>query len=773
MTVEAIMGPQKSTQAVIVSQIGNKSQVPVISFSATSPTLSSLNVPYFVRATINDTTQVKTITSLIKAYGWREVVPIYEDTDFGRGVIPYLADSLQEIDVQIPYRSFISISSTNDQIQKELYKLQTMQTRVFIVHMSSSMGSALFLNAKKVGMMSEGYVWIMTNGVTNMIDSFNSSVIRAMSGALGVRLYVPETEELDNFTTRWKTRFQENNPQEISSEPSIYVFWAYDTIYALAMAVENVGVQTQSGNFTTSGHLPVFPNGPQLLQALLHIKFAGLSGKFELIDGQLQYSSFEIINVIGQGIRNIGYWREKQGLSKQLMDADNKTYSTLLQDLNPVIWPGESIIVPKGWEIPVSGRKLRVGVVNSFSEFIQVDKDPLTGATKASGYAVDVFEEAIKKLPYSVPFEYQQFGAGLPATLVTYNDFVYQVYLGNYDVAIGDITIRYNRTLYVDFSMPYTDSGVAMIVPVKQVEHKNALIFFKPFSIYLWLACFGFVIITGIIIWILEPDIRKPLRDSKSKHLEVILQLSLFAYQRENLSVYSRIVAIASAGFLLILTSSYTANLSSMLTVQNLQPTVTDINDLIKNGDYVGYEGGSFVEGLLLQLHFDKSKIRSLSLDNFAQALDKGSANGGVAAIVDEVPYIKLFLAKHCNLYTMIPIHKSAGFGFAFKKGSPLVPDISQAILNMSDGDEMMRIEKTWFEDQNCQNSSSNNVGSNSLHFLSFWELFTLNGAISIISLLVFAIIFLYKNWHKSTEVTHFESGSSQDGNETVNPSPP
>ncbi|KAJ4745075.1 glutamate receptor 2.2 [Rhynchospora pubera] len=494
------------------------------------------------------------------------------------------------------------------------------------------------------------------------------------------------------------------------------------------MAVENIGIQIQSGNSTTSRHLPVFPNGPQLLQSLLHIKFPGLSGNFELIDRQLQYSAFEIINVIEQGIRHIGYWREKQGLSKQLLDADNKTYSTSLQDLNPVIWPGETIIVPKGWAIPVSGRKLHVGVVSSFSEFIQVDKDPLTGATKASGYAVDVFEQAIKKLPYSVPFEYQHFGAGLPSTLVTYNDFVFQVYLGNYDVAIGDITIRYNRTLYVDFSMPYTDSGVAMIVPVKKVEHKNASIFFKPFSFYLWLACIGFVIFTGIIIWILEPKIRK------SNHLGVILQLSLFAYQSSTNS--------------------------------------TDINDLIKNGDYVGYEGGSFIEGLLLQHHFDKSKIRSLSLDNFAQALDKGSANGGVAAIVDEVPYIKLFLAKHCNLYTMIPIHKSEGFGFAFKKGSPLVSDISQAILNMSDGNEMMRIEKTWIENQNCQDSSSSNVGSNSLNFHSFWELFTLTGSISI-SLFVFAIILRYKKSHKSTKVTHLESGSSQEGNETVNPSPP
>uniref|UniRef100_A0A8R7UK58 Ionotropic glutamate receptor L-glutamate and glycine-binding domain-containing protein n=1 Tax=Triticum urartu TaxID=4572 RepID=A0A8R7UK58_TRIUA len=43
--------------------------------------------------------------------------------------------------------------------------------------------------------------------------------------------------------------------------------------------------------------------------------------------------------------------------------------------------------------------------------------------------------------------------------------------LGNktqkYDVAIGDITISHNRTSYVDFTLPYTESGVAMVVPAK------------------------------------------------------------------------------------------------------------------------------------------------------------------------------------------------------------------------------------------------------------------------------------------------------------------
>lgn len=81
---------------------------------------------------------------------------MYVDNEFGEGLIPYLSDALQEIDVRIPYRSVISPSATDDQIEAELYKLVTMQTRVFVVHMLSLLGSRVFEKARKIGMMDEG-----------------------------------------------------------------------------------------------------------------------------------------------------------------------------------------------------------------------------------------------------------------------------------------------------------------------------------------------------------------------------------------------------------------------------------------------------------------------------------------------------------------------------------------------------------------------------------------------------------------------------------------
>ena len=132
------------------------------------------------------------------------------------------------------------------------------------------------------------------------------------------------------------------------------------------------------------------------------------------------------------------------------------------------------------------------------------------------------------------------------------------------------------------------------------------------------------------------------------------------------LSNCARFVVIVWVFVVLILTQSYTASLTSLLTVQQLQPTVTDVHQLIKNQEYVGYQEGSFVLGILKEMNFDTNKLRQYnSIDQCNELLSNGSANGGIAAVFDEIPYMKLFLGQYCSKYTMVAsIYKTDGFGF-------------------------------------------------------------------------------------------------------------
>ncbi|RLN33976.1 hypothetical protein C2845_PM03G35200 [Panicum miliaceum] len=713
--VQAIIGPQKSSEAAFISELGNTTRVPIVSFMATSPSVTSDVMPYFVRATLNSSVQVDSIASLIKAYGWREVVPVYDDTDYGRGILPHLIDALQQIDARIPYRSVISLSATSENIMQELYKLRTMQTRVFIVHMSSTRASLLFTKAKEAGMMKKGYVWIITNGLANIIDSLNPSVIEAMNGVIGVRFHVPRSKEIDNFSIRWNRMYHQDNPNESPfNKLSVVGLRGYDTVWALAKAAEKVRVLSNKNNrlqstknSTCLESLAVSTIGLRLLTEIVQNKFRGLSGNFDLTDRQLQVSALQIINVVGRSWRHIGFWTLKNGLSRQLnQNGLEITRSTSMLNLNPVIWPGESTEIPRGWELPACGNKLRVGVhTSAYPEFIRTSKDPVTSATRASGLSIGIFEEAIKKLPFALSYEYEAFDTVDTQSTGSYNDFVYQVYLQRYDIAIGDITIRYKQNVVCRFH--------DTIHRIRSGDDCTS--------------------------------------QGKKEKLECFL---------------SRIVLLVWMFVLLVLASSYTASFASMLTVQQLSPTVTDIHELQKQGGYVGFHRGSYIEGLLEDIGFDRSRIRPYDTpEDFHSALSKEGKYGGVAALVLEVPYIKLFLAKYCKGYTMVgPIYKSAGFAFALPKRSPLLTEISRAILNITEGDSIIQIEKKWTDQNSCQNEEKI-ADSGAITFGNFGGLFLLTGFVTTCSLSIALLTNYYKKGQQKAGSTWMIRINTDTGN--------
>ncbi|XP_058210512.1 glutamate receptor 2.2-like [Rhododendron vialii] len=763
--VQAILGPQRSSEAEFVIDIGNKTQVPIIS-QATSPSLSPTHNPYFIRGAQNGSSQVESLTAIVQAFGWREVVLIYEDTNYGRGVVPFLTNSFLGINTQVRYQSVLSLSASDDHILEELYKLMTMQTRVFVVHMLPFLASHFFTKVKQAKMMNTGYAWIITDGLTSLLDSMDPTVINSMQGVIGVKPYVRKTRQLKNFKVRWKKRFRQENPDVDIFEMNVFGLWAYDSVTALAMAVERSGIGASKfkklvakENLTDLAAIGISKMGPRLLQSLQNIEFNGLNGKFHLLNGQLQLSSFQIVNVIGKGDREIGFWTRKYGISKNLRLPISKNYSTNKDDLGAIIWPGESNVVPKGWEMSIGEAKLRVGVpVNArFKEIVSVRRDPQTNAVIATGFCIDVFKEVMDHyLPYAIPYEFLPFETPDGKSAGSYNDLVYQIFLGNYDAVAGDVTILSNRSRFVDFTLPYMEAGVAMIVPFEDDDRKNAWIFMKPLKMDLWFTTGFFFVFTGFVVWVVEHRVNEEFRGPPGKQVGMIFWFSfstlVFAHKEKLTSNLSRFVVIVWVFVVLVLTSSYTASLTSMLTVQKLKPSITDIRNLIQRKEYVGYPEGSFIEGLLKNKAFDTSKLKNYStLEQFDEALSKGSKNGGAAAIFLGIPHIKLFLSnpKYCTKYTMVgPIFNTAGLGIAFPKGSPLVPDVSRAILNVTGQDVMTRIKEKWFgEGATCAEQDGAKVISDSLTLDSFKGLFIVAAVASFSALILFLSIFLFENW--------------------------
>uniref|UniRef100_A0A7N2L2D2 Glutamate receptor n=1 Tax=Quercus lobata TaxID=97700 RepID=A0A7N2L2D2_QUELO len=632
--VQAII-PQRPAQARFVIELCPISQVPIISFSATSPFLSPSQNPFFIRTTQDESAQVKVIVGIVKAFGWREIAPIYEDTEYGNGLIPYLMDALQEIDTRVPYRSVIPPSSNNTEISEELNKLKANHTRIFLVHMTASLGSKLFVLAKKAEMMSEGYAWIITQGLSFLLDPMGSKVMDSLQ------------------------------------------------VWALAMAVEKAGIvhssflkQNASNSNVDLAALDILEIGRKLHNTILTTKFQGLSVNFHLVKGQLEPSAFELFNVIGRTERIIGSWTGNRGFSLDLNDTSEEAYSTSKDKLKQPIWPGCTTDQPA---------KLRIGVPirNGFEEFLKVEWHSSTDDKPSiSGFVIDVFHAVQDALPFPLSHEFIPY-VNKHRQSNGYDELLYQIKTQRYDAVVGDTTIVANRYLYVDFTLPYLESGVLMVVLVKDDDNKNLWIFLRPLSLNLWL----------------------------------------------------------------------TTSVAFIFTVQRLQPTFVDVKEIKRKGYLVGYQKGSFIKGLLMkQLDFDESKFKPFETpEEYHEALSKGILNGGVAAVFGEIPYIKLFLAKYCSRYTMVgPTYKTDGFGFAFQQGSPLVPYISRAILNVTqDQEKIAPIERKYFSSQtNCEDQSTTiSSHSPSLGVDSFGGLFLIAGITSMVSLLVYVIKFFFSHW--------------------------
>ncbi|XP_022754186.1 glutamate receptor 2.8-like [Durio zibethinus] len=688
----------------------------------------------------------KATVSILEKFERDEVILIYEDMGYGHAIVPYLTDALENMDIQLSHEIAIPTSAQDFQILEELEVLMTLQSKVFVVHMTTTLASRLFLVANKAGMMTKGFAWLVTDGLSNFVDTMDLVALDSMKGTvIGIRPCVPKTKALKDFKKKYKrlSLVKQNN---VASELNLFGLWVYDTIWALAMSVERIGT-VNSGFLNeakgrSSADAQISELGPRrILEEISSMSFQGISGDFDLVNGQLQPLVFEVFNLTAKGEKMLSYWTPDQGISRNLSSA-RTSYSTSRNKLKEIITPADTRRTLKTNDMPAVGEKWKIGVPGKtvFKEFVNIHPGDKKGDDdKLPGFSIEVFKAVWETLalPSTTDYEFVTFD-------VSYDDLCCKVKDKIIDAAVGDISIVASRINCVDFTLPYLQSGVTMLIKVSHHGPEDMWIFLKPLSWDLWLTIISICVFIGIVVWVLERRENTDVNGSPQKLLSKICTLPFLSVaipQRDMVVTNcSRLVLVIWIFLAFILMQSYTANLSSILTINQLQPTITTIKELRTR--YVGYQNRSFVRDFLInQLGFNESMLRPYdSVDNYEEALSKGSDNGGVAAIFDEIPDIKLFLAEYTTGYMMAgPAYRNDGLGFAFPVGSPLVANFSRAILNFTQGKYMSSLEKKYFGKISIDQDEVGPVSSSSpsLTSRSFAGLFIITGIVVLLALVV------------------------------------
>ncbi|GLJ46350.1 hypothetical protein SUGI_0977080 [Cryptomeria japonica] len=701
----AIVGPQSSVIAHIVSHVASELHVPILSFGATDPTLSSYQYPYFFRMAHDDTYGMMAIAAVIGFYGWKDVVIAYIDDDYGRNGIAALNDALEDVRARIVNKIAFPPGVDKSEIGSALVQLALMESRVFVVHMNPDTGLDLFDEAYYLGMLNSTYVWIATDWLSSILDSYglDYETMNTLQGILAIRRHVPISDQEHAFTVRWNKLYKD---RIIDFRLNAFGLYAYDAIWTIARSIDtflsggrNVSfasypwISNSSGSKTELAKLKVFTGGPQLRNMLLQTNFTGLTGpvKFDKT-GNLVGTTFQIINIIGTGFRKVSYWANESGLSVVPPDirfGNSHNRQTAGQKMVEVVWPGQNKLIPRGWVFPNNGKHLLIAVPNKtgFGELVHTVEG---NNNMMKGFVIDVFLAAVALLPYAFPYQFEPFGDG--KTNPNYDQMVQQVASKKFDAAVGDILIVTNRSKIVDFTQPYVEAGLSVVTPLREVNRSGTWAFLQPFTIEMWCTTAAFFLVIGAVVWILEHKSNPEFRGRPKKQALTILWFSFstmfFAHRENVMSNLGRAVLLIWLFVVLIINSSYTASLTSILTVQQLSPTVNGFASLIESNEPIGYQEGTYVKRYLMdEFNIDESRLVPFnSTESYAKALTKGPGKpGGVAAIIDSSPIIQLFLSTQCGFTTLGSEISKGGWGFAFQKDSQLAIDMSTAILTLSE----------------------------------------------------------------------------------------
>lgn len=364
---------------------------------------------------------------IIQYYGWREVTAVYTDDDFGNNGVNALGTALKAAGSSLVNKVSLDPTITSDGVGQALTQLSQLESRVLVVHMEPKLGRMLFVMAQWLQMVSEEYVWIVTEAMTSIMDDLetDSAFRDSLQGVIGTRSYIPSSPELQGYKDRWTEYYANDSSLGPAQMNNVYAWYAYDAVWVVAHALRNFTAQggnitfvappvypSDAGGNSELAEIPVFRDGKLLLQSIVASNVTGITGLLELnARGDFVGTSFEVVNMVGKGLRSVGFWSNDTGCLPFAPVGNSSTVSS--SGLQTVIWPGGVTDVPRGWVVPKAGKTLIIGVPNriGYKEFLSSSTDS-ENRTTYHGFCIDVFQRALEYLPYSLAYNFTKYGNG-------------------------------------------------------------------------------------------------------------------------------------------------------------------------------------------------------------------------------------------------------------------------------------------------------------------------------------------------------------------------
>ena len=311
--------------------------------------------------------------------------------------------------------------------------------------------------------------------------------------------------------------------------------------------------------------------------------------------------------------------------------------------------------------------------------------------TPVSGYSIEVWQEAARRMGVATEW----------TVLPDLSDAaqIAAVVEGRADLALSALAVTAERDAVVDFTIPYFQSGLQVLVATGDSEAWWAVLRTLAPGQILGMLGIGVAVLLVFahLLWLVE---RRHTPSFARGYWRGILEglwgvTLIFATgehgDRETPRQVKRLVIGGMWLTGVVMIAQFTAAVTSALTVEQLRSSITGPSDL--PGKRIATAPGSVAAAWL-----QARDLPFLPLSDTEQAYAM-LVHGEIDAVIYEAPQLRYWLASRGRSAAALvgPVFQSEPYAIAVPLGSPLRKRINQALLSMQADGSLEEIQRRWF----------------------------------------------------------------------------
>ncbi|CAK7290117.1 Glutamate receptor ionotropic, NMDA 2C [Vulpes lagopus] len=734
------------TEAVaqILDFISSQTHVPILSISGGSAVVLTPKEPgsAFLQLGVSLEQQLQVLFKVLEEYDWSAFAVI---TSLHPGHALFLEGVRAAADASYLSWRLLDVLTLElgpgGQRAHTQRLLRQLDAPVLVAYCSREEAEVLFAEAAQAGLVGPGHVWLVPSLALGSTD--------APPAAFPVGLISVVTESW-RLSLRQKVR---------------------DGVAILALGAH--GYQRQHGALPSPagdcrGHPgPVSPAREAFYRHLLNVTWEGRDFSFSpggylvqptmVVIALNRHRLWEMVGRWDHGVLHMKYpvWPRYSASLQPVVDSRHLTVATLEERPFVIVEspdPGTGGCVPN--TVPCRRQ--------SNHTFSSGDTAPYTKLC-CKGFCIDILKKLAKVVKFSYDLYLVTNGKHGKRVRGVWNGMIGEVYYQRADMAIGSLTINEERSEIVDFSVPFVETGISVMV-ARSNGTVSPSAFLEPYSPSVWVMmfvmCLTVVAITVFMFEYFSPvSYNQNLTSGKksggpsftigkSVWLLWALVFNNSVPIENPRGTTSKIMVLVWAFFAVIFLASYTANLAAFMIQEQYIDTVSGLSDKKfqrPQDQYPPFRFGTVPNGSTERnirsnyrdMHTHMVKFNQRSVEDALTSLKMGKLD----AFIYDAAVLNYMAGKDegCKLVTIGSgkVFATTGYGIAMQKDSHWKRAIDLALLQFLGDGETQKLETVWLSGI-CQNEK-NEVMSSKLDIDNMAGVFYMLLVAMGLALLVFA----------------------------------